>query len=92
MLASLVANALPQNALSVPQPRAWLVINGWKPVENRTWATKFRGPILIHAGQKFDPTGYEDILMMHPNIPLPGTPGRDTAPTGNSVASSLKPR
>lgn len=35
--------------LSVRQPDAWLIVNGLKDVENRTWATKHRGPILIHA-------------------------------------------
>lgn len=38
------------NALSVRQPWAWLIVNGYKPIENRTWHTHMRGPILIHAG------------------------------------------
>lgn len=37
-------------ALSIRQPWAWLIVNGYKDVENRTWATKHRGPLLIHAG------------------------------------------
>lgn len=41
-------------ALSVNQPWAWLIVSGHKPVENRDWETKFRGPVLIHAGKKFD--------------------------------------
>ena len=36
--------------LSVRQPWAWLIVNGIKSIENRTWRTKFRGRILIHAG------------------------------------------
>lgn len=36
--------------LSIRQPYAWLIVQGIKPVENRTWATKFRGRVLIHAG------------------------------------------
>jgi hypothetical protein len=36
--------------LSIRQPWAWLIVNGHKPVENRDWATSFRGPVLIHAG------------------------------------------
>lgn len=35
--------------LSVKQPWAWLICMGIKNVENRTWARKFRGRILIHA-------------------------------------------
>jgi hypothetical protein len=38
-------------AISIRQPWAWLIVNGYKPVENRTWATKYRGPILIHASK-----------------------------------------
>lgn len=38
-------------ALSLRQPWAWLVASGIKDVENRTWLTKFRGRIYIHAGK-----------------------------------------
>ena len=40
--------------LSIRQPWAWLIINGYKPVENRTWHTKQLGTILIHAGKQRD--------------------------------------
>ena len=42
-------------AISIRQPWAWLVVHGYKDVDNRTWATKHRGPILIHAGKALDP-------------------------------------
>jgi hypothetical protein len=35
--------------LSVRQPWAWLIVNGWKNIENRDWPTKVRGRVLIHA-------------------------------------------
>lgn len=35
--------------LSVKQPWAWLLCVGCKDIENRTWARKFRGRVLIHA-------------------------------------------
>ncbi len=38
-------------ALSVRQPWAWLIVQGIKNIENRTWATDLRGYILIHAGK-----------------------------------------
>lgn len=38
-------------ALSIRQPWAWLIVNGYKDVENRDWPTRFRGPVLIHAGK-----------------------------------------
>lgn len=58
-------------ALSVNQPWAWVIVNGYKPVENRDWETKFRGEVLIHAGKKFDDAGYDFIKASFPEIPLP---------------------
>lgn len=37
-------------ALSIRQPWAWAILHAGKRIENRTWATRYRGPILIHAG------------------------------------------
>jgi hypothetical protein len=39
-------------ALSIRQPWAWLILNGFKDVENRDWRTSYRGEFLIHTGQK----------------------------------------
>src|SRR5947208_17008415 len=33
----------------VRQPWAWLIVNGFKDIENRSWKTKHRGPLLIQA-------------------------------------------
>lgn len=38
-------------ALSVRQPWAWLIVNGFKDIENRPRRTRHRGPLLIHAGK-----------------------------------------
>ena len=46
-------------ALSIRQPWAWLIVNGYKDIENRTWNTKFRGRFLIHAGKQFDSDAYQ---------------------------------
>ena len=43
--------------LSIQQPWANLIINHGKPVENRTWATGYRGPLLIHAAKRYDRVG-----------------------------------
>lgn len=40
----------PTKALTVHQPWAELIARGVKAVENRTWATHHRGPLLVHAG------------------------------------------
>lgn len=39
-------------ALSIRQPWAWLIVNGYKDIENRNWDTKYRGQVLIHASSK----------------------------------------
>jgi hypothetical protein len=41
-------------ALSIRQPWAWLIVNGYKDIENRDWDTKYRGFLLIHAGKQAD--------------------------------------
>ena len=48
----------PSIALSIRQPWAWLIVNGYKGVENRTWPTKFRGRVLIHAGSTLTKSEY----------------------------------
>ncbi len=58
-------------ALSIQQPWAWLIVNGHKWVENRDWPTNVRGPILVHAGKKFDLDGYEWVRGAFPSIALP---------------------
>jgi len=49
-------------ALSVRQPWAWLLVNGHKDIENRSWQNSFRGPLLIHAGKAMTQTEYLDVL------------------------------
>lgn len=41
-------------ALSLINPWPVPVLEGVKPVENRDWATSYRGPILIHASKCMD--------------------------------------
>ncbi|MDM1494968.1 ASCH domain-containing protein [Myroides odoratimimus] len=43
-------------AISVKQPWAELICLGIKDVENRTWKTKFRGRVFIHAPMHPDKT------------------------------------
>ena len=49
-------------ALSIQQPWAWLIVNGYKDIENRTWPTTFRGKFLVHTGKRFDRDGYDWIV------------------------------
>jgi ASCH domain len=55
--------------LTVKQPWAWAMANGIKRIENRTRATRYRGPLLIHAGVSKSDLGKEGTL-------IPGLPDR----------------
>ena len=46
-------------AISIRQPWAWLIVEGFKDIENRTWPTRFRGRVLIHAGKTMTRADYE---------------------------------
>lgn len=54
------------------QPWAALIVHGVKDVENRSWPTRFRGPVLIHAGKKPDEFATDDIESEQP--PVTGGP------------------
>ena len=41
-------------AITIKQPFATLIAEGLKEYEFRTWKTKFRGEVLIHAGKSVD--------------------------------------
>ncbi len=40
--------------ISIKQPWASLIIYGYKSFEFRSWQTKYRGDLLIHASKTFD--------------------------------------
>lgn len=56
--------------LSFKQPFAWLITNGYLMVDDRTWGTTYRGPILIHASKGLYDV-YYDYLKANTDIPLP---------------------
>lgn len=45
--------------LSVLQPWATLIVMGAKKIETRSWNTKYRGPLLIHASKGKKAGGWE---------------------------------
>jgi hypothetical protein len=61
--------------LSIRQPWAWLVVNGWKNVENRGWATRHRGDLLIHAAASMTRADYESCRIVvdgiHDDLAMP---------------------
>ena len=52
----------PLKALSIKQPWSWLIINGYKDIENRNTLKNFRGTFLIHAGLNSDFDNFHDHI------------------------------
>lgn len=62
-------------ALSIRQPWAWAIVHALKDIENRTWPTSYRGPVLIHAAKGMTRAEYADVAEFlqefNPPIALP---------------------
>lgn len=62
-------------ALSLTQPWASLVAIGEKRIETRSWATRYRGPVAIHAAKSFPGAAqhwcfaepFRSALLRHPD-------------------------
>ena len=48
--------------ITIWQPWASLIAYGYKRFETRSWATKYRGPIAIHAGKTFNKRVFWDLV------------------------------
>lgn len=49
--------------LTVRQPWSWAIIFGGKDIENRTWRTRYRGEIAIHAARADSACGMQSDLV-----------------------------
>ena len=47
----------PPPCLTIIQPWVWAIEHAGKRCENRSWPTNRRGPLLLHAGMKYDHDG-----------------------------------
>lgn len=57
-------------AITIKQPFASLIANGIKEYEFRTWKTKYRGKLLIHAGKSVDKKAMEKFACYNLDYPL----------------------
>ncbi len=55
--------------ITIKQPFATLIIKGYKKYEFRTWCTKYRGDILIHAGLGVDKKALERFKYLNLEYP-----------------------
>jgi hypothetical protein len=71
--------------LTVKQPWAWAIMAGHKRVENRTWLTRYRGPLAIHAGLKIDPAGYAALAAIGVRGPWSEVRGNEPRTTDHGL-------
>lgn len=57
--------------LSIRQPWAWLIVNGYKDIENRTWSSHFRGKFLIHTGKNWDDDVHPADIKLKYGVDVP---------------------
>ena len=57
-------------AITIKQPFATLIAEGLKEYEFRTWKTKYRGDILIHAGKSVDKAAMKRFAYLDLEYPL----------------------
>lgn len=55
--------------ITIKQPFATLIAKGYKEYEFRTWKTKYRGDILIHAGKGVDKKAMEKFKYLNLDYP-----------------------
>jgi len=55
--------------LTIKQPFASLIVEGYKEFEFRTWKTKYRGEILIHAGLGIDKSAMKRFEYLNLSYP-----------------------
>jgi len=75
-------------ALSIRQPWAWLIVNRFKDIENRTWSTRTRGEVLIHASLGMTQQEYEAVaamLLLDPKLRHIKLPDRESLRRGGIV-------
>ncbi len=57
-------------AITIKQPWATLIAEGYKEYEFRIWKTKYRGDILIHAGKGIDKKAMERFKHLGLEYPI----------------------
>ena len=62
-------------ALSIRHPWVDLILAGTKTIEIRTWATRYRGPLLLHASSAYGISEREAAARLQLPAPEPETMG-----------------
>jgi hypothetical protein len=75
-------------ALTLTQPYATLIAIGAKRIETRSWSTRYRGPLAIHAAKSLRPVGGERglVALCRDDVFAQALKGRPLPPLGVIVA------
>ncbi len=76
--------------ITIKQPWATLIAEGYKEYEFRTWKTKYRGDILIHAGKGIDKKAMERFQYLNLEYPIGKIIAKATITDCIKVDNSLK--
>ena len=68
--------------LTIKEPWATLITEGYKEYEFRTWKTKYRGDILIHAGKGIDTSPKQPEYSARDNAILARAEAEDIIASG----------
>ncbi|MHA6484491.1 ASCH domain-containing protein [Paenibacillus sp. strain BS8-2] len=74
-------------AITIHQPWATLIALGTKKYETRSWSTKHRGPIAIHAAKHLDLDAFRDERIRSALLEYGYT--SDSLPTGAIIATAV---
>jgi hypothetical protein len=62
-------------AISIRPPWAWAILHAGEDIENRTWKTKMRGTVAVHASQTMSRASHEsaleEIRKIAPSVNVP---------------------
>lgn len=77
-------------ALSIRQPWAWLIVNGFKDIENREWRTPFRGRFLVHASKTMARVYYNEVRdSLRDVMDVEQIPAYEDLPRGGIVGEAV---
>jgi hypothetical protein len=75
--------------LSIRQPWAWLIVNGWKNIENREWPTRFRGRFLVHASKGMTRGEYDACRLFMAGFTSMDLPPMEALERGGIVGEAV---
>lgn len=72
--------------ITIKQPWATLIALGEKEFETRSWQTKYRGPLAIHAGKQIDKAAFNEVAIRS-TLFRHGIQSHEELPTGAVIAT-----